>query len=79
LNGPNNKENNLEPKYSKNNLFNSTIRMHLKIFKFIYITLRMQEINLAELFSRGHPVYTETGNMENVKNVFMQTPFIMST
>jgi hypothetical protein len=53
--------------------------MHLKIFKFIYITLRMQEINLAELFSRGHPVYTETGNMENVKNVFMQTPFIMST
>jgi hypothetical protein len=55
------------------------LRMHLKIFKFIYITLRMQEINPAELFSRGHPVYTETGNMENVKNVFMQTPFIMST
>jgi hypothetical protein len=45
----------------------------------LYITLRMQEINPAELFSRGHPVYTETGNMENVKNVFMQTPFIMST
>jgi hypothetical protein len=47
--------------------------MHLKIFKFIYITLRMQEINPAELFSRGHSVYAENGNMENVKNVFCTT------